>query len=188
MYLVPSTLFDTGLASSSSGPPELGGVSGLMASLRQLVTLPLKAPQLFEAYRCGERGVGREFRDEKHQTVLRSCRDCFLICCTALPTSGFVLLGVSCCGDRPDLVGSVKICPSAVASVRPIFDILFKPIHTLGKTVLARAAAVDSGATLFLLNGPDVMSEYFGASIRQDDGCQDLLLPFAMLGTLPSVR
>ena len=31
-----------------------------------------------------------------------------------------------------------------------------------GKTVLARAAAADAGATLFLLNGPDVMSEYYG--------------------------
>ena len=36
------------------------------------------------------------------------------------------------------------------------------PPHNTGKTVLARAAAADAGATLFLLNGPDVMSEYYG--------------------------
>jgi SpoVK/Ycf46/Vps4 family AAA+-type ATPase len=33
-----------------------------------------------------------------------------------------------------------------------------------GKTVLACAAAADAGAALFVLNGPDIMSEYHGES------------------------
>lgn len=33
-----------------------------------------------------------------------------------------------------------------------------------GKTVLARAAATAAGANLFVINGPDVVSEYFGES------------------------
>ena len=33
-----------------------------------------------------------------------------------------------------------------------------------GKTVLARAAAAAAGARLFVINGPDVVSEYFGES------------------------
>ena len=31
-----------------------------------------------------------------------------------------------------------------------------------GKTVLARAAAADAGAALLIVNGPDVVSEFFG--------------------------
>jgi ATP-dependent 26S proteasome regulatory subunit len=33
-----------------------------------------------------------------------------------------------------------------------------------GKTALARAAATEAGAKLFVVNGPDVVSEYFGES------------------------
>lgn len=33
-----------------------------------------------------------------------------------------------------------------------------------GKTALARAAATESRAKLFVINGPDVVSEYFGES------------------------
>jgi SpoVK/Ycf46/Vps4 family AAA+-type ATPase len=33
-----------------------------------------------------------------------------------------------------------------------------------GKTLLARAAAADAHAKLFVINGPDVLSEYFGES------------------------
>ena len=33
-----------------------------------------------------------------------------------------------------------------------------------GKTVLARAAAAAAGARLLVINGPDVVSEYFGES------------------------
>ena len=33
-----------------------------------------------------------------------------------------------------------------------------------GKTVLACAAAADAGAALFVLNGPDIISEYHGES------------------------
>ncbi len=33
-----------------------------------------------------------------------------------------------------------------------------------GKTALACAAAADAGATLFVLNGPDIISEYVGES------------------------
>lgn len=31
-----------------------------------------------------------------------------------------------------------------------------------GKTVLARAAAADAGGVLLVVNGPDIMSEFFG--------------------------
>ena len=33
-----------------------------------------------------------------------------------------------------------------------------------GKTSLARRAAIDSGAKLFIVNGPELVSEFYGAS------------------------
>ncbi|GAX79006.1 hypothetical protein CEUSTIGMA_g6446.t1 [Chlamydomonas eustigma] len=83
----------------SGGFNTLGGVSNHVQALRQLVTLPLRAPHLFNAYRIR-------------------------------PPRGVLLWGPP---------GS-------------------------GKTMLARAAASDAGATLFLINGPDIVSEYCGES------------------------
>ena len=42
--------------------------------------------------------------------------------------------------------------------------ILPLPAAGTGKTVLARAAAAAAGARLFVINGPDVVSEYYGES------------------------
>ena len=41
--------------------------------------------------------------------------------------------------------------------------LLYGPPGT-GKTALACAAAADAGASLFVLNGPDIISEYVGDS------------------------
>lgn len=41
--------------------------------------------------------------------------------------------------------------------------LLYGPPGT-GKTALACAAAADAGAALFVLNGPDIISEYVGES------------------------
>ncbi|KAK9807627.1 hypothetical protein WJX72_004612 [[Myrmecia] bisecta] len=88
-----------GLKSTSGGQIALGGVSEQLRSLRELVTLPLKMPQLFERYHIR-------------------------------PPRGVLLYG---------------------------------PPGT-GKTCLARAAAADAHVPLFVLNGPDVVSAYYGES------------------------
>ncbi len=59
------------------------------------------------------------------------------------------------CGSRP--------LPSLRARVRPPRGVLLHGPPGSGKTVLARAAAADAGATVFLISGPDILSEYYGA-------------------------
>ncbi|GLI62588.1 hypothetical protein VaNZ11_005262, partial [Volvox africanus] len=88
-----------GISAAGVTISHLGGVGQYLRNLRELVWLPLKAPQLFKQY-----GIR--------------------------PPRGVLLYGPS---------GS-------------------------GKTVLARAAAADAGATVFIINGPDVVSEYYGES------------------------
>ncbi|GIL87376.1 hypothetical protein Vretimale_1697 [Volvox reticuliferus] len=88
-----------GMSAAGVTTSHLGGVGQYLHTLRELVWLPLKAPQLFKQY-----------------------------------------------GIRP---------PRGV--------LLYGPPGS-GKTVLARAAAADAGATVFLINGPDVVSEYYGES------------------------
>jgi len=90
----------TGAAAASLTPDgyaSLGGTAGYKASLRDLVYLPLRSPELFSKYR-----------------------------------------------------------------IRPPRGLLLHGPPGSGKTALARAAAADAGATLFVVNGPDVMSEYLG--------------------------
>ncbi|PNH12642.1 Spermatogenesis-associated protein 5 [Tetrabaena socialis] len=48
--------------------------------------------------------------------------------------------------------------------IRPPRGVLLYGPPGSGKTVLARAAAADAGATVFVVNGPDVVSEYYGES------------------------
>mmetsp|Transcript_25804 Transcript_25804/g.66464 ORF Transcript_25804/g.66464 Transcript_25804/m.66464 type:complete len:815 (+) Transcript_25804:517-2961(+) len=48
--------------------------------------------------------------------------------------------------------------------VRPPRGVLLHGPPGGGKTVLARAAAADAGAALLIVNGPDVVSEFFGES------------------------
>ncbi|KAK9825828.1 hypothetical protein WJX81_000622 [Elliptochloris bilobata] len=88
-----------GAAAAHDGFAALGGLAEQTAALRELVTLPLQAPALFERF-----------------------------------------------GVRP---------PRGV--------LLWGPPGT-GKTGLARAAAADARARLLVLNGPDVVSEFYGAS------------------------
>ncbi|KAG2429616.1 hypothetical protein HXX76_010848 [Chlamydomonas incerta] len=88
-----------GHAAGGVGFNHLGGVGAHLAALRELVGLPLRAPQLFEHY-----------------------------------------------GIRP---------PRGV--------LLYGPPGS-GKTLLARAAAADAGGCVLLINGPDVVSEYYGES------------------------
>ncbi len=47
--------------------------------------------------------------------------------------------------------------------VRPPRGVLLHGPPGSGKTVLARAAAGDAGATLLVINGPEIMSEWQGA-------------------------
>ncbi len=51
--------------------------------------------------------------------------------------------------------------------LRPPRGLLLHGPPGSGKTVLARAAAADAGATLLVLNGPDVMSEFAGAPVLE---------------------
>ena len=48
--------------------------------------------------------------------------------------------------------------------LRPVRGVLLHGPPGSGKTVLACAAAADAGAALFVLNGPDIISEYHGES------------------------
>lgn len=48
--------------------------------------------------------------------------------------------------------------------LRPPRGVLLYGPPGSGKTVLACAAAADAGAALFVLNGPDIISEYQGES------------------------
>lgn len=52
----------------------------------------------------------------------------------------------------------------AAARLRPPRGVLLHGPPGSGKTVLAVAAAQDAGATLFTLNGPDVISEFYGGA------------------------
>ncbi len=53
-------------------------------------------------------------------------------------------------------------CDAMPCSIRPPRGVLLHGPPGSGKTVLARAAAADAGAVVFVINGPDVVSEYYG--------------------------
>ncbi|GLC74667.1 hypothetical protein PLESTF_001542800 [Pleodorina starrii] len=68
--------------------------------------------------------------------------------------------------------------------IRPPRGVLLYGPPGSGKTVLARAAAADAGATVFLINGPDVVSEYYGeseASVRGIFAAASALAPSLVL-------
>lgn len=46
--------------------------------------------------------------------------------------------------------------------LRPPRGVLLHGPPGSGKTALARAAALESGATLLVVNGPDVLTEFYG--------------------------
>ncbi|CAL8471781.1 g11323 [Coccomyxa elongata] len=88
-----------GARAARDGYSKLGGVSEYIKSLQEHVTLPLKAPHVFQ-----------------------------------------------------------RLC------LKPPRGVLLHGPPGTGKTALACAAAADAGATLFVLNGPDIISEYVGES------------------------
>lgn len=61
-----------------------------------------------------------------------------------------------CCGQAPHVFQ--RLC------LKPPRGVLLHGPPGTGKTALACAAAADAGATLFVLNGPDIISEYVGES------------------------
>lgn len=61
-----------------------------------------------------------------------------------------------CCEQAPQLFE--RLC------LRPPRGLLLHGPPGTGKTALACAAAADAGASLFVLNGPDIISEYVGDS------------------------
>lgn len=61
-----------------------------------------------------------------------------------------------CCEQTPQLFK--RLC------LRPPRGLLLHGPPGTGKTALACAAAADAGASLFVLNGPDIISEYVGDS------------------------
>lgn len=53
-------------------------------------------------------------------------------------------------------------CNPCRFKLRPPRGVLLHGPPGSGKTALARAAAADSGATLLVVNGPDVLTEFYG--------------------------
>jgi AAA+ superfamily predicted ATPase len=52
--------------------------------------------------------------------------------------------------------------------LRPPRGVLLHGPPGSGKTALARAAALEAGAALLVLNGPDVLTEFYGESVSPD--------------------
>ena len=71
-----------------------------------------------------------------------------------------------CAAVEPPCAHACPQAPQLFArfGVRPPRGVLLWGPPGTGKTGLARAAAADAGARLFVLNGPDVVSEFYGAS------------------------
>lgn len=131
----------------------LGGAAGPKQALQELVALPLRAPQLFAQYQvapprgillygppgaCGKWGWGGLYLQFRSGGIL--------IALLAL----VLLFGT--CGLRMPLQEADLSTPAPCC------------FAGTGKTVLARAACAAAGARLFVVNGPDVVSEYYGES------------------------
>ena len=66
-------------------------------------------------------------------------------------------------------------------NMRPPRGVLLWGPPGTGKTCLARAAAAEVGVPLFVINGPDVISQFYGESEAGLSGmCLMLLLPYVM--------